>query len=364
MNPLRAIADNRFRLYPPGVGRPNWRAAYYDSTGQRRFITIAVKSRAQAEAAIRRLEAAAIARPSLRDGRGGLTVSAWMERWRELHAGMLPRTRKGYERAVALILNHFGDADLETLSRADAADWYAALEASGVSRSTARGHAMRVKAWAQEAVDLELLPRNPFALLQTAQPTMDADWPWIGPAEMRALLRACPDARWRALLALCRYGGLRAGEAFRADQSHVRGAWLIVANQGEQTTKRRERAVPIRPELGRVLDAKAGTFQRSTLLCGGLHRTRQFGPTLDAIIRRAGLQPWPKPLHTLRRCAGCEWAQVLKVDAFTVARYLGHSPAVAQAWYARPIELLPRVGRVSETPKPKPQKRRKSSNLR
>ena len=67
MNPLRAIADDHIRVYPPARPGGKWRGAYYDSTGTRRWVSLPALNRTQADKAARRIEAVLRERPSARD---------------------------------------------------------------------------------------------------------------------------------------------------------------------------------------------------------------------------------------------------------------------------------------------------------
>jgi len=54
----------------------------------------------------------------------------------------------------------------------------------------------------------------------------------------------------------------------------------------------------------------------------------------EKIIRRAGLEPWPKPFHAMR--ASCETDLIEQGTPIqTVAKWLGHSPKVALTSYLR-----------------------------
>src|SRR5690606_17498305 len=119
-----------------------------------------------------------------------------------------------------------------------------------------------------------------------------------------ALLDACPSSSWKALIALCRWAGLRRSEAVRMDWPQVDFAarTLTVAHQGEQTTKKRTRVAPMDPRLYAVLMDRfnaAGDGER--VFADDPHNLTK---DVKAIIKRAGLEPWDKSFHTLRE--NCE----------------------------------------------------------
>ncbi len=53
----------------------------------------------------------------------------------------------------------------------------------------------------------------------------------------------------------------------------------------------------------------------------------------EKIIRRAGLEPWPKPFHAMR--ASCETELTEKFRVQAVAAWLGNSPKIALRHYLR-----------------------------
>jgi hypothetical protein len=65
-------------------------------------------------------------------------------------------------------------------------------------------------------------------------------------------------------------------------------------------------------------------------------RNSNLRTTFKKIIRRAGLQPWPKPFHGLR--ASHETDLLERFPIQTVAKWLGHSPKIALAHYARTMD--------------------------
>lgn len=67
---------------------------------------------------------------------------------------------------------------------------------------------------------------------------------------------------------------------------------------------------------------------------GGWRNTNLRKPFSD-IIRKAGLEPWPKLWHALR--ASFETELVERTPIQSVARFMGHSPRVAVTNYLRPL---------------------------
>lgn len=372
MNPLRALADDHFRLYHDAE-RGTWRAAFYDLSGRRRWLRLPARTEDEARAQARRLERAANQQPALRDGRGIPTLTEWRARWLDLSHERAPRTIKAALQSIDRFIGFAGDARLDRVTPELAAEWVASLAKPPRGRpapalATVRTHARAVKAWLQGAVNLDLIAANPFRRIRTTQPALDTEWPWIGDLEMARLLAACPTDDYRRLLGLARWGGLRRNECLRVTWADLRTAgdgstWLSVPNPGRvRTTKRRARDVRVDARLAPLL-AGVGVG----LIVGRPGGAQTIGKTIRAIFEAAGYVPISDPLQTMRRCCGCDWAQRQGIDAFTTAAMLGHSPAVHQAWYRRTIDLLPRLACAPGVPKavrpvPVPVTRRRVKN--
>ena len=139
------------------------------------------------------------------------------------------------------------------------------------------------------------------------------------------------------LLSLCRLAGLRQGEALRLcwPQVDLEARRLLIENPGRyRTSKKRRREVPIDPELYVLLHQarwKAGTEEDGHVVQGVYadNMWRDF----RVIAKRAGLKPWARWCHTLRKNCETDWAGRFPIHV--VAEWLGNSPEVAMRHYLR-----------------------------
>jgi integrase len=87
---------------------------------------------------------------------------------------------------------------------------YAESEATeGLSLDTVRKRISNAKQFFGEAVAHELIPKNPFAKLKSATKGNRKRDFFVTQEMAKQVIDACPDAQWRLLFALSRYGGLR-----------------------------------------------------------------------------------------------------------------------------------------------------------
>ena len=88
------------------------------------------------------------------------------------------------------------------------------------------------------------------------------------------------------------------------------------------------RWVPIFPELKPYLEE---AFEAAVFLIPSYRDAKQNRRTqLQRIIRRAGLESWPKLFHNLRATRETELAEVFPIH---VCKWIGHAAAIAQKHY-------------------------------
>ena len=191
------------------------------------------------------------------------------------------------------------------------------------------------KAIFRMAVDEDLLPFNPFDRLRSTPPPPDRTWQYVSVEMLGQLFKACPTDAWRRLLGLCRLAGLRQGEALRLLWKDVdlRTRQIVVVNPGRyRTTKHRTRRVPAVPLLHDLLTKGTRRESGDRPVVAGLCRTNLWRD-FRVILRCAGIRPWKKWCHTLRKNCETDWAERFPIHV--VAEWLGNSPEVALRHYVR-----------------------------
>lgn len=161
------------------------------------------------------------------------------------------------------------------------------------------------------------------------------------------LLEACPNTDWRSMVSLCRFGGLRSPSevlSLRWQDVNWAGQRMRVRSpKTERHVGKASREVPLFPELAAALTeafdaAPEGaeyviaddTYRAAADTAGGwrsCNMRTQFG----RIIRRAGLEPWPRLFHNLRASRETELAQEYPIHVVTA--WLGNTPKIAMKHY-------------------------------
>jgi hypothetical protein len=118
-------------------------------------------------------------------------------------------TREAMRSGAARLVAYFGAGrDLGSITPEDADDC-----ARRLLQEHAEATAARTVKWARQflqvAVRKRLIPENPFVDVKARGTSNDARKFFVTRATAGRVLDACPDAEWRPLVALSRYGGLR-----------------------------------------------------------------------------------------------------------------------------------------------------------
>ena len=236
------------------------------------------------------------------------------------------------------MLAHFGaDHAVRDIDPASAEKWKQSLQAAELSPSTVARRVGVARSMFRKAVRWGLIAENPFADVRGGGQVNKARMYFVGREETEAVLAKCPDAQWRLLVALSRYGGLRTPSESLAltwgDVDWERSRIRVPSCKTEHHAGGDCRYIPLFPELrGPLMEcfdaAEPGTEHVITRYRNPAQNLRtQF----TKIIRRAGLTPWPKQWHNLRSSRQTELAEHYPIHV--VCAWIGNSEAVARDHY-------------------------------
>src|SRR5262249_42560705 len=145
------------------------------------------------------------------------------------------------------------------------------------------------------------------------------------------VIAAAPDAEWRLLIALSRFGGLRCPSEHLAlewrDVDWERSRFLV------RSPKTGDRWVPIFPELRPYFDECFELAEEGTVHVITRYRDKNANlrTAFLKIIKRAGVKPWPKVFHNLRASRETELAAQFPIHV--VCQWIGNSAAIAAKHY-------------------------------
>lgn len=266
-----------------------------------------------------------------------------------------PNTIAIWNRTRRYLCGFFGeDRPLQGITKGDVKDFVAFLrteqlnaEGKVIRKSlgdeTIRrtcGHAFQ---FLQDAVDRELIDRNPFKDADRATSSGDRRRQFFVTREITSrVLDALPDAEWRLLFALSRFAGLRCPSEHLclrwSDVDLAAGRMLVTSPKTEHHDGKESRTVPIFPELRPYLEEAYDLAIDGTEFA--ITRYRQSNANLRTslirYIRRAGLEPWPKLFNNLR--SSCQTELEEHFPSHVVCTWLGNSERVAREHYLQVTE--------------------------
>lgn len=340
-----------------------WEASYRDPRGRERTKTFATKRDAERW---RAANVSDVARGAWLDPRlGTVRVADWIDRWWPTTVNLRPSTRvrdQGYlERYV---LPDFGDDQLGRLTQPDVQAWVAALSARGLAPATVTKAYQLLGKVLGAAVDAGLIPSSPCQRVSLPAKSNE-EMRFLTPAQVGELAEVI-HPRFRALVLLAAYGGLRVGELAglrrpKLDTLHARVEVAEIAVEvrgvltyGPPKTKAGQRSIalprPVATELAAHVERWSSTEWVFTAPDGGPLRVPGWRQRFwKPAVEQAGLVPL-RP-HDLRHTAVALWiaagANVLEVarraghssTSFTLDRY-GHLFPEADLGLAERLELL------------------------
>ncbi|MGD1042869.1 MAG: site-specific integrase [Sedimentisphaerales bacterium] len=155
---------------------------------------------------------------------------------------------------------------------------------------------------------------------------------------------ACPDAEWRLIFGLPRWGGLRCpSEVVRlkwVDVDFEKQRFTVHASKTEHHADGGIRVVPMFPELKPLFQEAFDQARDGAVYC--IDRCKgqwsNVGVHMARIIKRAGLDVWPKLFQNCRSTRESELFKLTNGNVKAVCSWIGNTPAVAMKHYAQVTE--------------------------
>ncbi|WP_149108959.1 tyrosine-type recombinase/integrase [Limnoglobus roseus] len=253
-------------------------------------------------------------------------------------------TRTQVRQRCGNLIEAFGPhRGLRSITANDAEELKQAMQAKGLADTTIHRRVRAYRNYFADAVRLKLITANPFAEVRCREGDNAKRKQYI---PVDAVLRVMDEANpcWRTIVALARFAGLRTPSEtlmLRWDCVNLATGRMVV-----DSTKTGDRMMPItatlRPYLEEAFDlAPPGTVYvvfgpqadhyRATSNTDRGWINTNVRTTFLKLVHRAGLEQWARPFHNLR--ASCETDLNAEFPAHVVAKWMGHSVAVAEKHY-------------------------------
>lgn len=256
------------------------------------------------------------------------------------------RTRNNLDQTRGLLIEFFGPGRFVRDIDAKAAEaWAAKLRKDEYSEATIGRHVKRARQYFAVAMRWELITRNSFATVKAPSQSNSARSFHISPEMALKLLEAAPDFRWRLVIALSRFGGLRIpselAELTWRDIDWNNKRFWVTSPKTEHIEGREGRWVPLFDELLPYFQDALSAASNGTMRIEATKRVfddivpyRNLRKGLLQIIKRAGLTAWPRLWHNLRASRQTELTGALPIDF--VCAIMGNTTAIAAKHYLQP----------------------------
>jgi len=249
-----------------------------------------------------------------------------------------PNTVRNMERARTQLVGYFGsDRQLSSITPGDADAWYQHLVGQGYAPATIGRDVKRARQFYTAAMRRGLADSNPFKDVKAPSTTNRERDYYVTPETAQQVIDAAPDAQWRLIIALSRFGGLRCPSEVLAltwqDVNWERGRVKIRSCKTEHHDGGGSRIIPLFPELRPYLEDAQELAEPGASYCITRYRdtNSNLRTQLLRIIDKAGVDDWAKPFHNMRASRETELAQ--RFPLHVVCSWLGNSTMIATKHY-------------------------------
>lgn len=265
-----------------------------------------------------------------------------------------PGTVTFYGHTCRNLISFFGARKLITrITEGDADDFRRYLSnEEKLSEATVNRRCNLAKTLFRAAVRHRLISANPFQDMSAGVRHNAERQRFIERSTIDRIIESAPDAEWKLLIALARYGGLRMPSEPLSlrwiDIDWQQSRIQVPSPKTEHHHGKSSRTIPLFPELRPYLEdvfeqADTGTEfvitrhrPESVRSSCGNWRGANLRTQFQKIIRRAGIDPWPRLWQNLRASRETELAQ--QYGLYVATAWIGNSAAVAAKHYLQVTE--------------------------
>lgn len=273
-----------------------------------------------------------------------MTVGLLVDEYIAGRPDVKPQTKLSFEKAGRSLRDYFtADKTIASLTEADGEKWVSWMLTKGNVRdkgkttlavNTVRKRCGVAKQFLHYAVRSGYLAKNPFKRLNGQTRSNKARQCFVDRETIYKVMDHCPSDEWRLVAAFARFAGLRIPTEIYAlrweDVDFAAGSMRIHSEKLEHHESAGIRECPIFPELRPYLEeAKARAIPGEPYVIAdremsGARRRKVFGD----IIRKAGIEPWPKRFHNLR------------ASRMTELMEQGETPKAVSIWLGASIKVI------------------------
>ncbi len=272
-------------------------------------------------------------------------VVEWVARYISNRPDVKEATRRKWRDVERKLRAFFRDEYIGDVTVQAGKDFRVYLQSvAGLSENSIRRQVGIARQFFNAAVDANLIRKNPFKGQPVSVRPNESRFFFITPEVAHKVLEACPDAEWRLIFGLVRFGGLRCpSEVLRLKWEDVlwdMDRFVVHASKTEHHADGGIRTVPMFPELKPLFQGAFDNARDGAIYCVERYRDKSVNlrTQLTRIVKRAGIEPWPKLFQNLRSTRETELFKLTNGNVKAVCSWIGNSPAVAMQHYAQVTE--------------------------
>ena len=275
------------------------------------------------------------------------TLEDFLKRYQERRAAEVkPATRLVWSQVVGNLLEILPKGiRLDEITTGHAKEFYSRLKAKEMNNSTIAKRLGFCRQFFNDAVDWEIIAKNPFSKVHAPKSSLKSN-AFVSRESIDRVMRLAP-LRWRVIIALSRYGGLRTpSETLSLKWSHIdweRDRMHIPEPKVEHHEGRGVRGCPLFPELKAILQdafevyggesefvVDADAYRAAAQSANGWQNANLRTQFLK-LLQKAGVEPWPRLFHSMRASRQTELEE--QFPSHVVCGWIGNSETIAKASY-------------------------------
>ena len=230
------------------------------------------------------------------------TLATFMAEYIEGRKDVKPASKTVWRQAEASLNKYFGeDRKVNRIIRGEAEAFKRSLIASGMAPYTVRKRLQVARMFFNSMVHQGMISESPFTGVKVAAVVDESRNQYVSREIVTAVMEEAPDAEWRAMIALSRFGGLRLpSEVLSLKWDHIdwgREQIIVPSPKTAHHPGKGQRLIPLFPEFLEASEqAPHGAVHVVTR-----HRLQADSPEgwrncnlrtrFEKMVRRAGFEP-------------------------------------------------------------------------
>ena len=272
-----------------------------------------------------------------------ITLGDWIDQYINGRTSLKPGTVRNLRRNASLLIEFFGsDQKLKSINRGDADEFREFLASKKFAPATIGRAIKRARQFFIAAMRRDLVTGNPFEGVNAPMQVNDNRRQYIPAETIYKAIEAAPNAEWRLIIALSRFGGLRIPSELVTlkweDIDWANNRIRVHQPKLEHLPGGSFRVMPLFPRLRPYLEEQFELAEPGAkyVITGNRTANSNLRTQFQRILKRAMVKSWPRLFHNLR--ASFETDVCEEFPVHVAAEWCGNSLAVAEKHYLSTTE--------------------------